>query len=213
MICANGPKEDHQIGIRPAIGLVPPGPLAPVSSQMTPHVTICGLGELGFLLEAQDPEPPITHVVSLWDPPPAKDDGREQEEYLGLFRESLPDVPVLVLEFDDISGQVSGRIAPRIDHLQTILEFARQAIDDRGRDTHFLVHCQMGISRSPAAALAILAQCNPETSASDLVTQLGTIRKWVHPNWLLVQHADTFLDRHGALIEAVTTYVRSLAPE
>jgi len=180
---------------------------------MNPHLTICGLGELGFLLEVQDPEPPITHVVSLWNPPSDEDDEREQEEYLGLFQETLPGVPVLVLEFDDISGPVAGRIAPRIDHLQTILDFARQAFADRKSDTHILVHCQMGISRSPAAALAILAQCNPEASAPDLVTHLGAIRKWIHPNWLMVQHADTLLDRQDSLLEAVTTYVRSLNPE
>jgi len=180
---------------------------------MNPHLTICGLGELGFLLEVQDPEPPITRVVSLWNPPSDEDDEREQEEYLGLFQETLPGVPVLVLEFDDISGPVEGQFEPRIDHLRTILDFARRAVDEKDLDTHLLVHCQMGISRSPAAALAILAQCNPEASAPDLVTHLGAIRKWIHPNWLLVQHADTLLHRQDSLLEAVTTYVRSLQPE
>lgn len=180
---------------------------------MNPHLTICGLDELKLVLGTPGPEHPVTHVVSLWSPPSDEDDAREQRECLGFFRETLPNVPVLVLEIDDIPGPVAGRIAPRVDHLRTILDFARQAVADRRSDTHVLVHCEMGVSRSPAAALAILAQCNPEASAADLVAHLGTIRKWMHPNWLLVQHADTLLERHDSLLEAVTVHVRNMKPE
>ena len=171
---------------------------------MKPDLTICGVSELESLLVGRDPPPgTITHIVSLWDPPVQDASRWEIDEHLNLFGRVLPSAPVLALFFDDIANPVEGLTEPGIDHMRQVLSFAREALKDHGDDTHLLVHCRMGISRSTACALAILAHANPEIPARDLVFHILSIRPWVAPNLSLTQFADEILERDDPLLPAV----------
>ena len=188
----------------PTLHTIDESPPPPIG--MNPHLTICGVHELGPLLKHQDPKHPITHVVSLWDPPTQEEDQTEISQYLDLFTRSLPRAPVLTLYFDDISRPAAGLTEPGIDHMRQVLAFAREALTGHGDDTHLLVHCRMGISRSTACALAILAAANPDAAASDLLSHLLGIRPFIIPNPRLTQFADEILDRDDSLLPAVTTH-------
>lgn len=170
---------------------------------MKPHLTICGVGELRTVLDRTDPERPITHVVSIWGRPVRRSEVVEMNHFLALFEQKLPGVQVLPLEFEDIAQPEHGLAAPGRDHLASVLAFAREALLQQDEQTHILVHCQMGVSRSTACALAILAQANPEVPSRRLFSHLRSLRKWLCPNQRLVRIADELLARTDPLLEAV----------
>ena len=170
---------------------------------MIPRLTICGIHELRSVIAGQDQCFPITHVISLWNPPLDTTAENEISDYLDLFATSLPGAGVLNLQFDDVSRPVPGRLEPRVEHVREILRFAREAVRERGDRTHLLVHCQAGISRSTASALAILAQSNPDEPSASLVAHIAGIRRWIYPNKLIVRIADELLARPDPLLPAV----------
>jgi predicted protein tyrosine phosphatase len=175
---------------------------------MKPHLTIRGVHELRATLEKPDPGSPVTHIISLWDSPARESEQAEINHYLGLFGLRLPGVPVLPLEFEDISAPVEGLTAPAPAHMTSVLAFARMAIAERADDTHLLVHCRMGVSRSTACGLAILAQSNPKVSSSDLFSHLLSLRAWLAPNQRLIRFADEILGRDDPLLSAVVRHWR-----
>lgn len=91
------------------------------------------------------------------------------------------------VERTDLSG------APELEHAAMILAFGR-ALPDGAR---LLIHCEQGVSRSGAAALALLAQ---ELSIDDAVATMRRLRPQAHPNGLLLAHADTALGCDGRLL-------------
>ena len=92
--------------------------------------------------------------------------------------------------------------------VETILGFARDAGDVR----HLLIHCHMGISRSTAAMLMVLAQAFPDEPEGALVDRLLEIRPQAWPNSRMIEFADERLGRDGRLMAAVSgIYARHLA--
>ena len=57
-----------------------------------------------------------------------------------------------VLSFDDITAPIDNWIVPEEHHIRSALVFARQ-----WEQPSLLIHCHAGMSRSPAIALAIIA--------------------------------------------------------
>ena len=169
---------------------------------MKPHLTICGVHELWETLAKPDRGTPITHLISIWRPPARESEQSEINYCLGQFGLRLPGVPVLVLDFEDISAPAKGRTAPAPAHMISVLAFARRAIAESAGDTHLLVHCRMGVSRSAACALAILAQANPAACARDLLAHLRDRRPGLAPNRRLVRFADEILARSDSLLSA-----------
>jgi predicted protein tyrosine phosphatase len=74
---------------------------------------------------------------------------------------------------------------------------------DRG---DVIVHCHAGISRSAAQALGALAHKYPQRGAEELVEEVRAIRSIAAPNMLVLEHADAFCGRGGALLDAVRTH-------
>ncbi len=81
-----------------------------------------------------------------------------------------------------------------------IIEFARQ---HSNLDGTFLLHCQAGISRSPAAALLCLAARSGVGNERVCVDYLFHIRPSAMPHMGVVQFGDDFLERDGRLISDV----------
>jgi predicted protein tyrosine phosphatase len=131
----------------------------------------------------------ITHVVSINDPetgPP-----RDLEGHPGQH---------LVLHFHDVPAPGHGWTVPSREHVQKILQFADQ-LDERHE---VLVHCAAGISRSSAAALAIIASKLEPSPRSGLeaVRRVMNVKKSIYPNTLMVEFTDGILGYRGTLMSA-----------
>lgn len=156
----------------------------------SPILTVCGIEELPGQ-SARD----VTHVLSLLDP-------------------ELPDLEAFgaygrhhrtTLRFHDIIAEAPNRVMPRPDHVEAILRFGADFLErqDRQAPSHLLVHCHMGVSRSTAAMLALMAQANPDASGESLFARLVTIRPQAWPNSQMVGFADEQLGRGGELRAAL----------
>ncbi len=106
----------------------------------------------------------------------------------------------LLLSMNDISFAGTGDlIAPQEAHVRAILDFAG-AWD---RSAPLLIHCWMGVSRSPAAALIAALTVHPEQDELALVRRLRTASPFATPNARLVAIGDDMLGRSGRLVAAV----------
>jgi len=104
----------------------------------------------------------------------------------------------LHIEHHDITAAIDGYIHPEESHLRKLIEFgARRHENDR-----FVVHCQMGYSRSAAVALIMLAQSNPGHEI-DVAMMLRKGAPHCHPNRLMIEIADRLLRCEGRLIAAL----------
>ncbi|MGO9418328.1 tyrosine phosphatase family protein [Roseiarcus sp.] len=156
-------------------------------------LTICGLHELDAH-GARD----VTHVLSLLDP------GTPEPTPFSTYD---PHVRA-TLYFHDAIEPAPNIVLPEMSDVETILAFARDAGDMR----HLLIHCHMGISRSTAAMLMVLAQTFPGELEVALVDRLMEIRPQSWPNSRMIEFADERLGRNGRLAAAVSRiYARHLA--
>ncbi len=103
----------------------------------------------------------------------------------------------LKLEVDDIELPVAGYACPREEHIEQLLEFGYQ-LDE---DADIVIHCVMGLSRSPAAMMILLAQKNPKR-AEDVVGWICRKVPSVRPNRLMLAIGDRLLGCGGALLSS-----------
>ncbi|MBC7950516.1 MAG: protein-tyrosine-phosphatase [Rhodospirillaceae bacterium] len=149
------------------------------------RITICGLAEL-----CQHDSAGITHVLTILDP--GWPDPQDFRAY-GPHRRT-------VWRFHDVIAEQAGMVVPQASHVADILEFGSHA--QKAPMDHLLVHCHMGISRSTAAAVILMAQFNPgrEGEAFD---HLWRIRPKSWPNSRMLELADGLLGRRGGLVQAM----------
>jgi predicted protein tyrosine phosphatase len=106
----------------------------------------------------------------------------------------------LTLAVNDITfAGRDGLMAPGEDHVTAVIEFAR-AWD---QSAPLLVHCWMGVSRSPAAALIAALAVSPDLDDRALAEKLRQASPQASPNSRLVEIGDHLLGRKGKLIKAV----------
>ncbi|AFL49416.1 putative protein tyrosine phosphatase [Sinorhizobium fredii] len=106
----------------------------------------------------------------------------------------------LTIGVNDISFAGTGDlIAPQEAHVAQIIDFARKW--DRSRP--LLVHCWMGISRSPAAALIAALAVAPDQDDEALVKRLRLASPFATPNTRIIEIGDEALSRQGRLVAAV----------
>lgn len=106
----------------------------------------------------------------------------------------------LTIGVNDITFAGTGDlVAPQEAHVEQIVDFARKW--DRGRP--LLVHCWMGVSRSPAAALIAALACDPDQDDHALAQRLRVASPFATPNARLVEIGDAALSRKGRLVAAV----------
>jgi predicted protein tyrosine phosphatase len=92
-----------------------------------------------------------------------------------------------------------GLIAPQEAHVAEIIRFAR----GWDRSSPLLIHCWMGVSRSPAAALIAALAAIPELDDAELAASLRRASPQATPNTRLVDIGDGMLARSGRLVAAV----------
>ena len=153
-------------------------------------LTVCGVEELPGQAARN-----VTHVLTLIDP------GWPDIEAF----EAFDDHHRKIMRFHDIIDPAEGKVMPTPGHVAEILDFGEElaASRDAREDGHLLVHCYMGVSRSTAAMLSLLAQVHAEETEERLFERLREIRPQAWPNSLMVGYADAQLDRGGRLVEAL----------
>ncbi|WP_137154047.1 tyrosine phosphatase family protein [Rhizobium sp. FKL33] len=106
----------------------------------------------------------------------------------------------LKLAMNDIAfAGKDGLVAPQESHVEEIIAFAR-AWD---QSAPLLVHCWMGVSRSPAAALIAALAVSPDLDDAALAQKLRKASPQATPNSRLIEIGDAALGRHGRLVSAV----------
>jgi predicted protein tyrosine phosphatase len=161
--------------------------MQPISMQM---LTICGIAELPDQRGRS-----VTHVLSILDP------DHPDPEAFGAYHPHHR----TILRFHDIINPIEGMILPEPEHVAAVLRFGKEiaAGSAERSEGHLLVHCHMGISRSTAAMLTLLAQTYPEENEDRLFERLTEIRPQAWPNSLMIGFADDLLSRNGRLIDAL----------
>jgi len=161
--------------------------MQPPSIQM---LTICGISEL-----PEQRERSVTHVLSILDP------DHPDPEAFGAYDPHHR----TILRFHDIINPIEGMILPAPEHVEAVLRFGDEVAQDRGEgaEGHLLVHCHMGVSRSTAAMLTLMAQTHPEESDDRLFERLVEIRPQAWPNSLMIEFADGLLSRNGRLVDSL----------
>lgn len=159
----------------------------------SPELTVCGIEELPNQRARN-----VTHVLSLLDP--EYPDLDVFHSYAGHRRTTL--------RFHDIIDAAQGRVMPQPEHLEEILKFGSEfhAQQDAQASSHLLVHCHMGVSRSTAAMLSLMAQANPDEAGESLFTRLVAIRPQAWPNSQMIGFADEQLGRNGDLKTALARH-------
>jgi len=92
-----------------------------------------------------------------------------------------------------------GLIAPQEAHVAEIVSFAR----NWDQAAPLLIHCWMGVSRSPAAALIAAIATRPDLDDAELARSLRVASPQATPNARLVEIGDVVLARSGRLVAAV----------
>lgn len=157
------------------------------------RIAICGLDEL-----PSHGETGVSHVLSILDP------GWPVPDAFGGYGEHAR----LELRFHDVVQPVAGLEAPRPEHVQQVLAFGRDLLAEPPGRAGLLVHCHMGVSRSTASMLLIIAQALPGASAGMLADTVLAIRPQAWPNLLITEMGDRELGRGGKLVAAVADLYR-----
>jgi predicted protein tyrosine phosphatase len=152
-------------------------------------ITICGIDELIDHSGAG-----VTHVLSILDPETPEPDA------FGAFGEHAR----LELRFHDVIEEfVPGYDPPQPHHIESLLAFGRDLMHQPAGQAHLLVHCHMGISRSSAAAVLLLAEACPDDAPATIMAEIARVRSKAWPNLRMIEIGDDLLGRGGALVRAV----------
>jgi predicted protein tyrosine phosphatase len=156
-------------------------------------LTICGIDEL-----PEHAGRGVSHVVTILDP------DWPDPEHFGLY----PPHARTIWRFHDIVNPQDGQTHATHGDVEAILAYGEtlraETVD------HLLIHCHMGISRSTATAVILMAQRNPGREA-DIFALLKAIRPFSWPNSRMVRMADEILERGGALVEAMRAHHHRVA--
>ena len=157
------------------------------------QVTICGIDELAGHCAGD-----VTHILSILDP------GWPEPDPLNTFGLDRR----LKLRFHDVIEAHPGWIAPERWDVELLLAFARDLASSR--QTHLLIHCHAGVSRSTAAATLVLAQTCPDRPAEEALEAVVRRRPKAWPNLRMLEFGDEILGRGGEIVDAAAAHYLSL---
>jgi len=105
----------------------------------------------------------------------------------------------LRLALNDLVEDVEAMTPPTRDHVSRLLEFGR----GWEADAPILLHCWAGVSRSMAAAYALLCDRAGPGRELEIARALRERAPHAYPNALMIRHADTLLRRDGRMVAAI----------
>lgn len=155
------------------------------------RVSICGIGELPDYETGG-----LTHVVSILDP------GTPEPAAFATY----PPHKRLELRFNDVIDPHPGYVPPHSRDVESLLEFGGEL----GRQSHVLIHCHAGQSRSTASAALLIAQARPDLAPERIYAGIVRARPRAWPNLRIIELGDTLLGRDGALVAAVASVYRGM---
>lgn len=161
------------------------------------RITVCGISELEKFAGTG-----VSHVLSILDPGEAEP---------AAFYKFEPHQR-LDLRFHDIIEEQGEELAPQEAHVRDLLAFGRR-LDEDPKASHLVVHCHMGVSRSTASMILLLAQARPERTAEEIAQEVVRIRPIAWPNLRIITMGDRLLGRKGELIAAARGIYRRRAAE
>ncbi len=170
-------------------------------------VSFCSLYEVPGRVAAEG----VTHVLSL----------TEEREEIGRFalpalggphrRIGFADLGIDGhMEADDIAAaRAKGLTVPTHEHVTAVLEFGRALMCER-EPVHLLVHCHAGASRSPAAALLLMAMRDgPGREPASVAALHEAARGYeIIPNRFLIGWGDRLMGRQGRILAALRAHRR-----
>jgi predicted protein tyrosine phosphatase len=106
----------------------------------------------------------------------------------------------LRLAFHDIDQARPALQAPDARAMARLVDFAAAL----PADATVLIHCWMGISRSPAAAFILACAAAPGTPETAIAAELRRIAPTATPNPMMVRLADAHLGRAGRMSAAIS---------
>jgi predicted protein tyrosine phosphatase len=110
----------------------------------------------------------------------------------------------LCLGFHDISEPRPGLVLASGAHVDQLLAFAAAFAPA----ATLLIHCWMGISRSPAAAFILACARDPDRPEAEIAAALRRAAPFATPNAHLVRLADARLGRCGRMSAAISAIGR-----
>ena len=106
----------------------------------------------------------------------------------------------LKLAMNDIAFAGTGAlIAPSEAHVERLIDFVR----DWDQTAPIVIHCWMGVSRSPAAAVIAALSLHPQEDEFELAARLRKVSPYATPNTRLIEIGDRLLGRGGRLVAAI----------
>lgn len=154
-------------------------------------ISVCGLSELPQF-KTRD----ITHLLSIDSPgsPTATP---------AWFKGTHWHVAFVDFESEKMAA-LFGVTPPAKNDVELLLEFGEICLaSSRTGNTHLLIHCLAGVSRSTAAAYALICQMLGSGSEEAAFKHILKIRPCASPNRLVIKYADQLLERKGAMINFV----------
>lgn len=151
-----------------------------------PRLLVTPLSGLPDALKTHGP----SHLVSLLSP-----------EHMIATPDGFPAGLHLKLGVNDIIDPADGTAPPSREHMDALLAFARSW----DASAPMVIHCWAGISRSMAAAFAILCDRLGPNREIQIARAMRQRAPHAQPNRLLVQHADAVLGRGGRMVLALNS--------
>jgi predicted protein tyrosine phosphatase len=106
----------------------------------------------------------------------------------------------LKLAMNDIGFAGTGDlVGPSEQHVEQLIGFVREW----DQSAPIIVHCWMGVSRSPAAAVITALSLHPEEDDFELAARLRKVAPHATPNTRLIEIGDRVLGRGGRLVAAI----------
>ena len=106
----------------------------------------------------------------------------------------------LKLAMNDIAFAGTGDlVAPSENHVDQLIDFVK----GWDQSAPLLIHCWMGVSRSPAAAVIVALALHPDQDEIALAGRLRQVAPHATPNARLIEFGDRALGREGRLIAAI----------
>lgn len=152
------------------------------------RLTVCGVDELRGHLHAG-----VDFLLSALSKPEIEEHRKAWAKFYGVEH--------VVLDFEDVSMPKPG--ACDADHIRRLLAFGERV--QAKPDSHVLVHCHAGISRSTALAAVLLAQHAPGRE-DEAFARVRAVRPQAVPNIHVIQVADEVMGRNGALLDALDRF-------
>ncbi len=107
----------------------------------------------------------------------------------------------LKLSFHDVTEAQAGLQAPATEHVKALVSFVRRW--QASGQGPLIVHCWMGVSRSPAAAFIARCLIAPDSDEREIAHDLRHLAPFATPNARLVALADALLGREGRMVAAI----------